>query len=92
MIKTFTGDISTSETTAIAIVGISMFNKSTEQAVATAYIQDYQGIERSQLMEMTLEPKETVFLNTKIFLSNGDKFIIDGVDFTIAADESQVQQ
>jgi len=39
---------------------------------------------RSTILETSLESKETIFLDTKIFLSNGDKLEVTGASFTLA--------
>jgi hypothetical protein len=90
MIKTYTENVVSSDTISIAIVGMTMFNSEQITKYAQAYIYDKNGMQRSQLMNMQIEPNETIFLSTKIFLSGGDELRVNGVEFTMSGDESAI--
>ena len=90
MIKTYTSDVVSNSTTSIAIVGISIFNSGVADTVASIYLKDNGGVTRSQLLEMTIVPKVTAFIDTKVFISDGDTLALDGsVDYTLAGSESE---
>lgn len=91
MIKTYTEDIVSTSTTSIAIVGINIFNPNEADTVASIYLKKVDGTVRSQLLEMSVGPKVTAFIDTKVFVAESDVLVLDGsVDYTLAGDESIV--
>jgi len=66
----------------IAVVGITIHNPKETAAVASMWISN-----KKSILEMAMDPKESVFLNTKIFLSGTDKLMFEGCDFTVSVSE-----
>lgn len=87
MLKSFvanSGIIANSINKEIAIVGISIFNENKSDAIATMKLLTSTNEPRATILQTSLEPNETIFLDTKIFLSNGDKLEVDGASFILA--------
>ena len=74
----------------IAIVGITIFNDEDYDVLAVMNLQNSNGDVESKLLETKIASKETLFLDTKIFLSNGYKLFVDGAYFTLAGNEDVV--
>ena len=89
MIKTYTTNVASTDVTSIAIVGISIFNSGVADTIASIYLKNSAGEVRAQLLEMIVGSKVTAFIDTKVFISNGDILVLDGnVDYVLAGDES----
>ena len=78
------GIIANSINKEIAIVGITIFNENNIDTTASMRLLNSTNEPRSTILETSLESKETIFLDTKIFLSNGDKLEVTGASFTLA--------
>lgn len=90
MLKNYTGKsgmLVDSTNKVIAIVSIVLFNESAITRTATLYLLDANGDVKSQILETKLSSKETLTIDTKIFLSAGDTLSGEGVTFTISGDE-----
>ncbi len=74
----------------IAIVGIAIFNDKSYEVIATMNLLNSNNSIESKLLETKISSKETLFLDTKIFLSNGDKLFVDGAYFTLAGNEDVI--
>lgn len=91
MIRNFSGNsgvIVDSSNKLIALVGVVIHN--TEDIESTATINLIKGSDSIQIFETVLESKESLFLDTKIFLSNGDKIEVSGANFVLSGDEKDV--
>jgi hypothetical protein len=74
----------------IAIVGITIFNDENYEITATINLLNSSNDIESKLLETKIASKETLFLDTKIFLSNGYKLFVNGAYFTLAGNEDVV--
>ena len=64
-------------------MGVAVHNPYDEAATAFMAIRG-----KNTLLNMRLEPKESVFLNTKVFLSGNDFLEFGGCEFTISVSEN----
>ena len=84
MIKTYTENISTVTSEAITVIGLAIFNNSeSTDTSAIMYLKDKNENIRSQILDLALSPKETIFLDTKIFVGYGDTLVVEGAEFTM---------
>lgn len=84
--KAYTGNISSTETEGVIVIAINMFNPYASESLATIKLVNSNGVTRSTIMERALKSKETLFINTKIFITDGDTLVLSGAEFTIAGD------
>jgi hypothetical protein len=94
MLKSYVGNhgvvANSSIKKSIAIVGMSIFNNELYEITAKVKLFDMFDKTKSNILETQIASKETLFLDTKIFLSNGDKLYVEGADFTLAGSEDDI--
>lgn len=84
MLKTYTGNINTLPSETIILIGFAIHNTDdTNNVFARAYLMGPDNTVRSEILDMQLGPKETVFLDTKLMVGYGDTLIVEGADFTM---------
>jgi len=85
-LRTYTGDVDSNHKE-IIVVSIIMFNK--EEVPKTAYLDLYNRHNelRSRILETEVGPKESVFLDNKIIVADGDVLKPFGCTFTIGVNE-----
>lgn len=90
MLKNYTGKFGTiidSTGKSIAVVGMVLFNDSTVTRTAQLFLRDSAGNIKAQLLETSLKSKESMFIDSKIFVSDGDTITGEGVTFTLSGNE-----
>lgn len=76
----------------VIVSAIIIFNRSDIQRKAFIRLSDLENKPLSTIIETDLEPKETLFINIKLFLSDSQKLLVESdsnsCDFTISGVES----
>jgi len=89
MLRNYTEEID-STGKEITIISIIMFNPMELVSVVTMDLFDVNGAKLARIFEMKLEPKETVCLDTKMCLSNGQKLSFTGGHIVLSGNEDNV--
>ena len=86
-LKTYTGDID-SDGNELIVLSIIIFNDRENDRTAYIDLFDRHGKLRNRILETTLRGKETVFLDTKIIIADGDILRPFGGQFTVGVSEN----
>lgn len=89
MLKNYTSTID-SAGKEIAIVSTVIFNGTGMESTAIMDLTTDTGSRIARILELDVSNKETVCLDTKIFISEGQKIIFSGADFVISGSEENV--
>lgn len=84
------GTIVDSTNKIIAIVGLIVFNPLTTTTTAIIELKDSSGNVKARLLETPLSAKETLFLDCKLFVNNGDTVYATGAEFTLSGNEDGI--
>lgn len=87
MLRNYTVNPIDSYKKSIALVGCCIHNKSQTNQTAFATLKDSNGFIKAEILCVTLTPKETMFLDSKIFLSDGDLLEFGGCDIVFSGSE-----
>jgi hypothetical protein len=85
--KSYTGNITSTEEEGVIVIAVNIFNPGALNSIAKISLTDSLGKLRGTVLEKELRPKETIFLNTKMFIVDGDTLVLEGAEFIIAGEE-----
>lgn len=89
MLKSYTTNID-STGKEVAIVSTVIHNPYSTTVTAAMELFDATDTKQAGILEIVVEPKETICLDTKIFLSDGQKLRFYGADIVISGSEEDV--